>query len=410
MIAFYVLATLGLVTKLYLIWENIQHIAKNQDQVPAAFSHKITLEDHQKAAKYTITKNKFNAITDTWHLALLFVWIPLGGLNWLNEMTIQFGQDELTSGIIFFSLYMLISIVISLPESLYSTFVIEENFGFNKTTPSIFIKDLFKQILIFAVIGLPLIYMILKIIGTLGDNWWLYGWTAMVAFQFLIMWAYPKFIAPLFNKFTPLSDEALKGEIEGLIQRCDLDFKDYYVMDASIRSSHGNAYFTGFGKNKRIVFFDTLLSTLSVKEVIAVLSHELGHLKHKHILKSMVTSIITLLVGFFVLGVCYKSEIFFSAHGIEQKSSYMAIMLFMFLAPLYTFFLTPLMSWKSRKNEYEADAFASKYANGDDLISSLIQMYKDNSSSLTPGPQFSKFYYSHPPAFERVNYINSLKK
>jgi STE24 endopeptidase len=229
-----------------------------------------------------------------------------------------------------------------------------------------------------------------------------------MAFQFIMIWAYPKFIAPLFNKFSKLDDEDLTQEIDKLSKRCDINFKDYFVMNASLRSSHGNAYFTGFGKNKRIVFFDTLLKSLNVDEVVSVLAHELGHLKKKHIIKSIIMSSAFLFIGLFILGQLYNSPKLFEAFSLSTNEAYMALLLFVLIAPYYTFLLTPLMSWLSRKNEFEADEFAATHASAKKLITALLKMYKDNSSSLTPHPTYSKFYYSHPPAKERIDFLKKF--
>lgn len=406
-ILFITLATLQLIVKIALNTINQNYIRQRQDEVPKEFSDKVDLESHKKAAQYTIAKMKFGSAASLWHYALLMFWIALGGLNMLDRWARGFDQSEMVTAFIFVCSLTLISMVLGLPESIYHTFVIEEKFGFNKTTPKLFAKDKFKELLVSAIIGLPFLFAVIKIMQGLGANWWFFAATFMLAFQFVMLWAYPRFIAPLFNKFSPLEDDELKKEIEELSDRIDLKFKDYFVMDASIRSSHGNAYFTGFGKNKRIVFFDTLLKSLQPKEIISVLAHELGHLKKKHILKSMAIMSVFLYIGFYVLGLCYTSEVFYLAHGVQEPSTYMALVLFMYLVPIYTFPLTPLSAWFSRRNEYEADEFAVQNASGPELVSALVKMYKDNSSSLTPSPVYSKFYFSHPPAMERVKFIQS---
>jgi STE24 endopeptidase len=404
---FYYLATLGLIVKVLLIWINIRHIRLNQDEVPAQFSQSISLAEHQKAANYSIEKLKFSAVTTTAHFILLLLWLPLGGLKLLNQLTSLVSDDSLFQSLTFFAAFLVISILLNIPESLYSTFIIEEKFGFNKTTPKVFIFDILKQFILSFVLMTPLLLGILLFIQNFQNSWWIISWISLVIFQFVLIWTYPKFISPLFNKFERLDDENLSNQIEKLSSDIDLQFKDYFVMDASLRSSHGNAYFTGFGKNKRIVFFDTLLKTLNHSEVIAVLAHELGHLKKRHILKSMVLSTIFLGFGFYCLFLSMKLDALYNAFNLEQ-SSHIAIMLFTFLVPLITYFFTPFGSWLSRKNEYEADLFASTYADGRQLISALLKMYRDNSSTLTPSPLYSKFYQSHPPAIERVRFIESV--
>ncbi|MEX0798138.1 MAG: M48 family metallopeptidase [Bacteriovoracaceae bacterium] len=404
---FLFLATLQLIVKIVLNYVNLNYVRQRQDAVPEEFSDKIDLDSHKKAARYTVEKMKYNSVVTCWHYFILLFWIAFGGLNMLDQWARGFGQSEAATGLVFLTGLGLISAVLSLPESLYHTFVLEERFGFNKTGPGLFMKDKFKELLVSAIVGLPLFYALVKIMQGLGDKWWFFAATFMLLFQFIMLWAYPRFIAPLFNKFSKLEDDQLKSEIEKLLERIDLDFKDYYVMNASIRSSHGNAYFTGFGKNKRIVFFDTLLNTLLPSEIVSVLAHELGHLKRKHILKSMAIGAVFLYLGFYVLGAAYQSSVFYLGHNIQDPSTYIALVLFAYLAPIYLFPLTPVSAWFSRKNEYEADDFAVQNASGKELVSALVKMYKDNSSSLTPSPVYSKFYYSHPPAIERVQFIKS---
>ncbi|MCO4755946.1 MAG: M48 family metallopeptidase [Bacteriovoracaceae bacterium] len=404
---FIVLATIQLIVKIVLNYVNLNYVRKRQDSVPAEFSDKIDLESHKKAANYTVAKMKFNSVSTAWHYVLLMFWIAFGGLNMLDQWARSFGVETTPTAFIFVAALALISMLLGLPEAIYHTFVLEEKFGFNKTTPALFVKDKIKELIVSAVIGLPFFYALMKIMEGLGSSWWFFAASFMLGFQFIMLWAYPRFIAPLFNKFSKLEDDSLVQEIEKLSKRIDLNFKDYYVMNASIRSSHGNAYFTGFGKNKRIVFFDTLLKSLAPQEIISVLAHELGHLKRKHILKSMAIMSVFLFVGFYILGLSYDSEVFYSAHKVQNPSSYMALVLFMYLVPVYTFPMTPISAWFSRKNEYEADEFAVKNASGQELISALVKMYKDNSSSLTPSPVYSKFYFSHPPAAERVKFIKS---
>lgn len=406
-ISFYIFAVIGILIKLFLNNLNIRHIAAHENTVPKEFSDKISLDDHKKSAEYSIARLRFGSISSIISFLFLLVWLPLGGLKYIDQISRNFGYSEITTGLIFFGLFSLVGIFIDLPESIYKTFILEERFGFNKTTPKLFVKDLLKQLLLSIVIGAPLLFVLLTIMSKLGNNWWAYAWVFIVIFQFFIIWAYPKFIAPLFNKFSKMNDEDLKTEIDNLIGRCDLNFKEYYVMDASIRSSHGNAYFTGFGKNKRIVFFDTLLKSLNQKEVVAVLAHELGHLKHKHILKSLFWGIIFMGIGFYILGQLYKSPTFFTELAGVESSSYMGLILFTYVSSIFTFIFTPISSWLSRKNEYQADEFAANHASGQALIDALIGMYKDNSNTLTPSPTYSKFYYSHPPALERVKFIKT---
>jgi STE24 endopeptidase len=408
---FYYIATLGLIIKAFLLWTNIKHISKYQDKVPSQFSKMISSTDHKKAALYTNTKLKFKYIILFVNFVILLAWLPFGGMSWLDNYARSFNHSEVSTGLIFFGLYFIVSLILNLPESIYTTFVIEEKFGFNKTTVKTFVIDQLKQIILSIVLMTPLLFGILLFIKKFPVYWWLYSWISIVMFQFVIIWAYPKFISPMFNKFTELKDEELTKDINQLSQKAKIEFKDYFVMNASMRSSHGNAYFTGFGKNKRIVFFDTLLDSLTKGEVVAVLAHELGHLKLKHILKSIVISTISMGIGLYLTSIAFNYSPFFTSFGLKE-SSYSGLMLFSYLIPLITFFLTPIGSWFSRKNEYEADAFSVRYSSGQELINALVKMYKDNSNTLTPSPIFTKFYNSHPPAIERVAFIESqmLKK
>lgn len=407
-LSFIIFFSITLLVKIVLLVLNIYHIKANFGQVPNEFADTIGLEDHQKAQNYTVAKNKLSLFSLIFHGIILLAWLETGLLKDLFVSVTSFTEDSVYQGVIFILLFSLINGVLSIPESLFSTFIIEEKFGFNKTTPILFIKDLVKQFVISLIIGIPFLYFILEILYGLGDNWWLYTWGFILSFQFIMIWAYPKFIAPLFNKFSELDDKELISDVAALSERCDVQFKDYYVMNASLRSSHGNAYFTGFGKNKRIVFFDTLLSSLQTDEVISVLAHELGHFKRKHIFKMIVSSSFFLLVGLFILGQLYNHQAFFTAFGFETNEPYVALLLFSLISSYYTFLFTPVSSWLSRKNEFEADEFAATHASAKKLITALLKMYKDNSSSLTPHPLYSKFYYSHPPAKERIDFLNKF--
>ena len=389
---------------------NMDHIIKNRNAVPAKFQDQITLADHQKAADYSVEKIK---VTQIFHFIDLVVFLLLtlaGGLELINHLAMQVNASPIMTGLIFFAIFGLIQMVLSLPQTLYTTFVIEEKYGFNKTTWKTFVSDMAKGLVLSVVLGAPIIYSILWIMERLGSAWWVYAFVFLTAVQLLIVFIYPTFIAPIFNKFSPLEDGEVKNKIVDLLTRCGFKSSGLFVMDASKRSGHGNAYFTGFGKNKRIVFFDTLLSSLDAEEVEAVLAHELGHMKRKHVLKGMIKGIFFSFVGFAILGYLRNNTAFFNGHGVQTITDYMALTLFSMVAGVYTFLLTPISSYTSRKHEYEADQFASENAKASKLISALVKMYKDNASSLTPDPLFSKFYFSHPPALERVTYLESLQK
>jgi len=403
--SFIILSVLSLIVKMLLNFINRKYIRQHSNQVPSEFQDKIDLESHKKAALYSIDKLKFGMFQTVFNFIMTMIFVFWGYRQLDQFIQSNFNEGPIITGLIYIGLLSLITMIIGLPGSLYSTFVIEEKFGFNKTTPKLFVIDTIKSILMSIIIGAPLICGILYFMQYTENNWWLWAGLFFVSFQFVLIWAYPKFIAPLFNKFTPLEDKGLIENLNDLLKQIDLKFKDFYIMNASIRSSHGNAYFTGFGKNKRIVFFDTLLKSLSNNEVLAVLAHELGHLKHKHITKKLSVSIIFLFISFYLLGYFSHHDFFYKAFGANQKSDYMALVLFFSVIPAYTFLFTPISSWFSRKDEYEADDFACKYSNPSDLMNSLIKLSKDNSSTLTPHPLYSKFYYSHPPALERIENI-----
>ncbi len=406
--AFYTLLSFKTLTSFYLNFRNTQYVLRHRDQVPENFKDMITLEEHQKAADYTIEKAIWGRVCYLVDLVLLLAWIG-GGLSLLDETVRGFGiQNEILVGLSFFGLLSLISMIINMPMSLYSTFVIEEKFGFNKMTIKMYFIDSLKQMALGLVLGVPLLCLILWLMLKLESTWWIWAFVSMTSFQIILMWIYPTLLAPLFNKFTPLEEGELKGRIEGLLEKINLKFKGILVMDASKRSAHGNAYFTGFGANKRIVFFDTLLNQLSPSEAEAVLAHELGHFKHKHILKSIVISILGSLLAFYILGLLYHWQPFYQGHGVNHISSYMGLALFSMVSGVYTFWTTPIFTWLSRKNEFEADRFAAKYSSADQLIGSLIKLYKENASTLTPDPVFSAYYHSHPPASIRIKTLEKL--
>lgn len=392
----------------YLEKRNKLNILGHQNEVPVQFADKITLEDHKKAANYSVTKINIGGFYNLLGYFILICWTLLGGLDLLNNYVSSFGLSQIWSGVTFIILFSIINSLISLPQSIYSTFVIEERFGFNKTTPKTFVVDLIKGMVLGLIIGVPLLYVILLIMEKLGNQWWMYAWAFLSAFQLLLMWVYPTFIAPLFNKFSPLEDGEMKDKILGLLARTGFTSNGLYVMDASKRSGHGNAYFTGFGKNKRIVFYDTLINSLTPSEVEAVLAHELGHFKKKHVLKMIIKAFILSFIGFYILGVLMTKSWFFQAHGVTGQQTYMALILFSMVSGVYTFFMTPISSWSSRKQEFEADEFAAQNSSSKELVSALVKMYKDNASSLTPDPLYSSFYHSHPPALTRVEFLNKF--
>ncbi|MEE9351964.1 MAG: M48 family metallopeptidase [Thiotrichaceae bacterium] len=404
-----------IISTLVQFWLSIRqmkHVSHHRSAVPEEFADKLSLEEHQKAADYTLTKGAFGRIEMFIGFALLIFWLYFGGLNWLDNFWRSFGEgrgwSDIYTGVAVLLSFSFISSLIGLPTSLYNTFVIEEKFGFNKTTLKTLIVDMVKGTLLGLALGVPILMLILWLMESAGDLWWVYAWAALSIFSLLMMWAYPKFIAPIFNKFKPLEKGETLDLIQSLLKRSGFNSDGVFVMDGSRRSSHGNAYFTGFGKNKRIVFFDTLLETLTAPQIEAVLAHELGHFKHKHVLKGLVVSLTTTFIGFAILAWLMKQGWFFTGLGVEHSSTYMALLLFMLASPAFTFLLGPVMSWWSRKHEFEADAFAAKQASAKELISSLVSLYKENASTLTPDPLYSAFYDSHPPASIRIAHLKQL--
>ncbi len=403
---FAVIITAGV--QLWLSLRQAKHVGDHRSAVPAEFSDKVTLEEHQKAADYTKVKGSFGRLQLLIGTVVLFLWTIGGGLNWLDQVWRTADLGPLATGVAVLISFSLISSLIDIPSSLYSTFIIEERFGFNKSTLKTFLVDMIKGSLLALVIGIPLILLVLWLMESAGDLWWLYAWVALTAFSIIMMWAYPKFIAPIFNKFKPLEEGEVLDRLTSLLKRTGFNSDGVFVMDGSKRSSHGNAYFTGFGKTKRIVFFDTLLKHLSPTQVEAVLAHELGHFKRKHVLKGMIASMTMTLVGFAVLAWLMKQEWFYNAFSIQQSSTYMALILFMLVSPAFTFFIGPIMARWSRKHEFEADEFAAKESNATELISALVSLYKKNAGTLTPDPLYSAFYDSHPPASIRIAHLKSV--
>mgnify|MGYP001821083585 CR=1 FL=1 len=393
--------------RLYLSQRQISYVSQHRAKVPDSFAKNISLDDHQKAADYTTTKVKFGRLPLIYEVALLLIWTIGGGLEWLDQNIIAYGLNPIFTGIAVILAYSLISALLDLPFSIYSTFVIEEKFGFNKTTVKTFITDMIKGSALGLLIGVPLLYVILWLMEQSGEQWWIYTWIVISSFSLLMMWIYPTWIAPIFNKFEPLEEGETLNRITSLLKRCGFNSKGIFVIDGSKRSSHGNAYFAGFGRNKRIVFFDTLLKMLNDDELEAVLAHELGHFKKKHIIKGMLISFATTLCALAILAWLMKAEWFYTSLGISHSSTYMALLLFTLVLPVFTFVFQPLFSIFSRKNEFEADAFAAQQTDAKYLIHALVGLYRENANTLTPDPLYSAFYDSHPPAPVRIAHLNA---
>jgi len=404
--AFALALVAGLAVKFWLATRQVRHVARHRDAVPEAFSRAITLAAHQKAADYTVAKTRFGLLEMAWGAALLLGWTLLGGLDILNKLLLDWIGGGMLQQIALLVAFALISGLLDLPFTLWQTFRLEERFGFNKMTWRLWLADTVKSLLLGALIGLPIAALILWLMGAAGSFWWLWAWGAWMAFNLLLMLVYPTFIAPLFNKFKPLDDAALKARVNALMQRCGFAAKGLFVMDGSTRSAHANAYFTGFGASKRVVFYDTLLRQLNAGEVEAVLAHELGHFKHRHVMKRMAAMFALSLAGFALLGWLSGHAWFYAGLGVQPNmaapNNALAILLFMIAVPVFGFFVAPLPVRISRKHEFEADAYAVAQTSGADLSAALLKLYQDNASTLTPDPVFVKFYYSHPPASERL--------
>ena len=401
----------NLLTKLWLSGRQVRHVAQHRTAVPAAFANTISLDAHQKAADYTLAKSRVGLIDMGLDAVLIMGWTLLGGLDALNQLTLNGLGPGLTQQLVLVVSFALIGGVIGLPLTLYQTFGIEQRFGFNHTTPALWVSDLLKGLLVGLVLGLPILALVLWLMDTGGDAWWLFAWAALVAYQLLVMWIAPNVIMPLFNKFTPLEDATLKERVTALMTRSGFKAKGFFVMDGSRRSAHSNAFFTGLGSAKRVVFFDTLLAQLSGDEMEAVLAHELGHFKHRHILKMMLTSFAVSLVGLALLGWLSQQVWFYTGLGVSPNlngsNSALALLLFMLTLPLVTFFVSPLSARRSRRFEFEADAYAVSNSNASALCSALLKLYQDNAATLTPDPWFVAFYYSHPPAAQRMARITA---
>jgi STE24 endopeptidase len=392
--------------KFWLATRQVRHVAQHRDAVPAGFQAQISLEAHHKAADYTIAQGRLGLLELAFGTAVTLGWTLLGGLSWLNQMLLQWMAPGVLQQVALLAAFMVIGSVLDLPFTLYRTFVLEQRFGFNKTTPKLWLQDLLKSTLVGAVIGLPIAALVVWMMGATGAYWWVWTWGVWMGFNLLMLLVYPTWIAPLFNQFKPLEDAALKDRVSALMARCGFTSKGFYVMDGSKRSAHANAYFTGFGASKRVVFYDTLLAQLSPAEVDAVLAHELGHFKHKHIVKRMTSLFGLSLLGFALLGWVSQQVWFYTGLGVvpsmTDANDALALLLFLMVLPLLGSFVGPVFAQLSRKHEFEADAYAVAHTSGADLSSALLKLYKDNASTLTPDPVYVKFYYSHPPASERL--------
>ena len=397
-----VLGTTGL--RIWLTFRQIGHISAHRDAVPAQFADRIPVEDHHKAADYSTAKQRIGLLDTLVATILLLLFTLGGGLQMIANAVQGFFPDTASYafGVALFAGFGLVGFIVDLPFSLYRTFVIEARFGFNKMTPRLYVIDLFKQTALAVLLGAPLLLAVLWLMGRMGEHWWAYVWLFWMGFNLLALLLYPTVIAPLFNKFVPLADAAMQTRIESLLTRCGFRVGGLFVMDGSKRSAHGNAYFTGFGAAKRIVFFDTLLERLQPEEVEAVLAHELGHFKHRHVWKRIAAMSLISLGLLWLLGQLMLQPGFYAGLGVTTTGTAMALILFSLVLPVFTFPLSPLFSSLSRRHEYQADAYAAQQTKASDLVTALVKLYRDNASTLTPDPIHSMFYDSHPPASLRI--------
>lgn len=404
-VLFVIALTVSFVVEYWLSKRHAAHVLQHRHRVPGAFESSVTLEAHQKAADYTVAKARLQDIDRIVGVSVLLLLTLGGGIQALQQLweTTSFGPIGKGIGLILSTL--IVAQLIEMPISLYQTFVIEQRFGFNRTTPLQYLKDLFLQTALSFAVGTPLIALILWVMDTTGSLWWLLAWGILISFSILMSWAYPTVIAPLFNTFSPLPDTELEKRIESLLDRCGFQSKGIFVMDGSRRSGHGNAYFTGMGDSKRIVFFDTLVDSLDHDELEAVLAHELGHFKRRHVIKMLITSSVISLIGFAVFGWISQEPWFYEGLGVSAQGTATALLLFMLTAPVFSAFLKPLLAAFQRKFEFEADDFAASHTEARHLVTALVKLYRENASTLTPDPLYAAFHYSHPPAAIRINHL-----
>jgi len=404
-IYFLILIAIKFLIETYLKIRNLGSIKENSLEIPERFKNVVTKEEYTKSINYNSDRLKFSIITSLFSVGVLLMFTLGGLLNSLTEIVIGVTSSNVIGAVLLGLLLIIISELIELPISIYSTFVIEERHGFNKTTKKTFVTDIFKSLLVSGVLTSLLYATVIYILDNLGDLWWLYAFAAVFALQAIIFFLYPVLIMPLFNKFEPLDNEEFKKPIEKLLEKVKFQSKGLFVMDASLRSTHGNAFFTGFGKNKRIVFFDTLLKTINPDEMEAILGHELGHYKLGHVRKMLISSLVFGFAGFYLLSEILKSENFFISHGLDNLTVYSKFLLFYLVLGSYTFFTKPFTASLSRKREFAADDFSFQFTDGEHMISGLLKLSKDNASNLTPDSLYSSYYYSHPPIAERVSSI-----
>ena len=411
-LAFVLVLCASLCWHTWLLLRQIRHVARHRHAVPDAFASRVDLTAHQKAADYTIARARLGLLHGAWDSAILVGWTLLGGLSALHQLTVVNIDAGLAQQLTLLVAFALIGSALDLPWSWYQTFRLEQRFGFNTSTLSLWLSDLVKSALLGALIGLPLAALVLWLMAATGTHWWLWAWGAWATFNLLALLIYPLWIAPLFNRFTPLADEALRERLQTLLQRCGFAAKGLFVMDGSRRSAHGNAYFTGFGASRRVVLFDTLLTKLSPAQIEAVLAHELGHFHHRHVVQRIVLLMALSLLGFAVLGWVGNQAWFYQGLGVDvgglPGNAALTLLLFGLVLPVFTPWLTPIFAQWSRRHEFQADAYAASVTRAEDLASALLQLYQDNASTLTPDPLYMRVTYSHPAATERLQHLQTL--
>jgi STE24 endopeptidase len=408
-IVFLVAMAASVVVEWWLARRQAAAVLAHRDRVPEPFAHQISGEDQRKAADYTIARVRLGRVGTVLNAAVTLALTVGGGIAGLDALWRSTGWRQPWLGLALIATVACVTFVVDLPLSLWRIFRLEARFGFNRTTPVLFLADLGKGLLLAALLGGPLVLATLVLMEHSGRWWWAWLWCAWLALSLLITWAWPVLIAPLFNRFSPLQDPALGARIEALLERCGFRSRGVFVVDGSRRSTHGNAYFTGIGRNKRIVFFDTLLQRLAPAEIEAVLAHELGHFRLQHIRQRLLVSAGTSLVGLALLGWLAARPAFYVALGVRIPSAHAALLLFALAAPVLTFFATPLGAFWSRRHEFQADCFASRHASAHELATALVKLYRDNASTLTPDPLYAAFYYSHPPALARIERLRGLE-
>jgi len=406
--AFLVALGCGTVLRLWLASRQIRAARTHRERVPAPFAAQVSLADHRKAADYTIARVRLGRIEGVVDALVVLVLTLGGGIEALDELWGRLEWSEPWRGLALIVSIVALTMLVGLPFSIWRTFRIESAFGFNRTTPRLYLLDRLKGLALAVAIGCPLALAALELMEHAGRLWWLYSWLGWLLISFTLAWAWPAFIAPLFNRFTPLGDAALKMRIEALLERCGFASKGVFVVDSSRRTAHGNAYFTGVGRSKRIVFFDTLLEGLGGAEIEAVLAHELGHFRLKHIRNGLIVSAAASLAGLALLGWLVQQPWFYSALGVSTPSAECALLLFLVVAPVFLFFLTPIAAYRSRRHEFAADRFAAAHASAADLAAALVKLYRENATTLTPDRITSAFYDSHPPALARIAYLRKL--